>query len=235
MSKPSPALFSVLGALLHYPDEDLVSALPELRALCDGDPALPADAHERMARFLDYLEAHALLTLQENYVALFDRSRPLSLYLFEHVHGESRDRGQAMIDLRNLYESKGLFLSPGELPDYLPVFLEFLSRQPWHDAAPLLDDISHIVTALAERLAERRSEYCLPVGALLILAGQPAPMPDEAAHASSDGGPDIDAAEREAMDAAWQDAPVTFGGGTAGCQGNTAAVPVTIHPRRPAH
>ena len=97
--------------------------------------------------------------MQERYVELFDRTRSLSLHLFEHVHGESRDRGQAMIDLKSLYEKNGLFLGAAELPDYVPVFLEFLSTRPLTEARTLLGQTAHILTALAERLEKRRSPY----------------------------------------------------------------------------
>ncbi|MDR5663902.1 nitrate reductase molybdenum cofactor assembly chaperone, partial [Burkholderia cenocepacia] len=100
-------------------------------------------------RFFAYVRERDLLTLQENYVGLFDRGRATSLYLFEHVHGESRDRGQAMVDLLQMYERHGLFLNPGELPDYLPVFLEYLSRLPAPDACKLLAETGEILRALA--------------------------------------------------------------------------------------
>ena len=111
-----------------------------------------------------------LYALQERYVDQFDRTRSLSLHLFEHVHGESRDRGQAMIDLKSLYEQNGLYLSAAELPDFVPAFLEFLSTRPLAQARALLSQTAHILTALAERLQKRHSPYAAIFQALAALA-----------------------------------------------------------------
>ena len=101
---------------------------------------------------------------------LFDRTRSLSLHLFEHVHGESRDRGQAMIDLKSLYESAGLEISATELPDFVPLFLEFLSTRPRAEACELLGQPAHILAAMAERLRKRHSAYEAVFRALVALA-----------------------------------------------------------------
>ena len=110
--------------------------------------------------------------LQENYVALFDRGRGTSLHLFEHVHGYSRDRGQAMVDLKAMYDNHGMTLSQPELPDYLPVFLEFLSCLPSEEARDLLNETTHIIRNIGEQIAKRGSHYYFLLSALLILAGE---------------------------------------------------------------
>ena len=123
--------FKVLSALLSYPTAQLQDGLRRSStALIDGEALLPAAVRRQLARLTGELANGDLYDLQERYVLLFDRTRSLSLHLFEHVHGESRDRGQAMIDLKSLYENGGLEIDAAELPDFLPLFLEFLSTQP---------------------------------------------------------------------------------------------------------
>ena len=130
-----------------------------MRNVIDEENLLPADIRRQLDALIDEIATGDLYDLQERYVELFDRTRSLSLHLFEHVHGESRDRGQAMIDLKSLYEQNGLFLGAAELPDYLPAFLEFLSTRPLAEARTLLGQPAHILTALAERLHKRHSPY----------------------------------------------------------------------------
>jgi nitrate reductase delta subunit len=155
-----------------------------------------------------------LFELQERYVWLFDRTRSLSLNLYEHVHGESRDRGPAMVALKQLYAEKGLELASGELPDYLPVFLEFLSTLPDAEAASLLGEAAHVLSALGERLHKRASPYRAVFGALSALAADPA---DAAALAALMQEPDDDPDDLDAMDKLWAETAVTFGPGDDGC------------------
>jgi nitrate reductase delta subunit len=126
------------------------------------------------------------------------------------VHGESRDRGQAMVDLQQLYASKGLHLAATELPDYLPVFLEFLSRQSRAEAHELLAETAHILQALCERLAKAGSHYHYALAALVALCGE---TPAALAFVARDGAAEAD--DYQAIDAAWAEQPVAFGGGCA--------------------
>ena len=129
--------FKVLSLLLTYPTAELKAAAPELAAALDAEALLPERLRARLAALIGEIAARDLYDLQERYVLLFDRTRSLSLHLFEHVHGEGRDRGQAMVDLIELYERGGLRLEAKELPDYLPLFLEFLSTRPFGEAQDL--------------------------------------------------------------------------------------------------
>jgi nitrate reductase molybdenum cofactor assembly chaperone NarJ/NarW len=200
--------FRALAALLAYPERELIEALPELRA------ALRRDVN--LWRFLEELEGEELRVLQERYGALFDRSRALSLHLFEHVHGEGRDRGQAMIDLKNLYEKNGLLIGTAELPDFLPLFLEYLSTRPLAEACDLLGQPAHILSALAERLRRRSSPYEAVFRALVALAASKPKGEDVSALLQA---PDPEATDLAALDAAWEDEPVRFGpGATDGCK-----------------
>jgi len=136
--------------------------------------------------------------------------------LFEHVHGESRDRGQAMIDLKNLYEKHGLAIEAAELPDFLPLFLEFLSTRPLTEARELLSQPAHILSAIAERLRKRRSSYESVFRALVALAAKRPQQEEVSALLKT---PDPDASDLRALDAAWEDEPVNFGPGASdGCK-----------------
>ena len=130
--------YRVLARLLGYPDDALVASVSEMRRLLRADNLLAPAARDGLEPLFAVLESRDLLDLQAAYVGLFDRVRTLSLHLFEHVHGESRDRGRAMIDLVKLYERHGLDVTAKELPDYLPLFLEFRSSLPPAEARRLL-------------------------------------------------------------------------------------------------
>lgn len=228
LSQPSGVVFSALAALLDYPGEALLQALPEIRACLRAERGFTRETRAGLDRFIDYCAERDLLTLQENYVALFDRGRATSLYLFEHVHGESRDRGQAMVDLLQMYERHGLHLNGGELPDYLPVFLEYLSRLPAGEARGLLAETGEILQSIVAQLGKRASHYSFVVGALLPLAGiGHAELPQDANDDEANARPD--AADYHALDAAYTDEPVRFVGAA-----TPAAEPVRFYDRRPA-
>jgi len=210
----------VLSAILTYPTEELKQAMPELRKVIAGEEIVAGDACRVLNLLLDDIESKDLYDLQERYVLLFDRTRSLSLHLFEHVHGESRDRGQAMIDLKTLYESNGLAISATELPDFLPLFLEYLSTRPLAEAAETLGQTAHILSALAERLAKRGSPYEAVFRALLAIA---VAKPDDSDVAELLQEPDPDASDLTALDAAWEDEPVTFGPGATSCKDGVIA------------
>jgi nitrate reductase molybdenum cofactor assembly chaperone NarJ/NarW len=208
--------FKVLSALLNYPTEELQAAVPELAAALSREALIPAAIRRRLDVLLNEISAGDLYDLQERYVLLFDRTRSLSLHLFEHVHGESRDRGQAMIDLKALYENGGLAIDAPELPDFVPLFLEFLSTRPRAEAYELLAQAVHILAALAERLRKRHSAYEAAFRALVALAAAK-PKPDAVSVLLEE--PDPDASDLAALDAAWEDEPVTFGPNAAnGCK-----------------
>lgn len=202
------ATFKALSALLAYPTEDLQAAVPEIRAVLVAEALLQPAWLLDLDALLDRLAGGDLYTLQEDYVDLFDKSRQRSLHLFEHVHGESRDRGQAMVDLAALYEAGGLVLAANELPDYLPLFLEYLSTRPLAEARGLLGDTGDILAALTERLAGRDAAYAAVFAALLALAGRTAAT--AARPETLDAGDDL-----AALDAAWEETAVTFGPGDA--------------------
>jgi nitrate reductase molybdenum cofactor assembly chaperone NarJ/NarW len=200
--------FKALSALLTYPTVELRAAAGELRAALDADAIVPPAVRNQLDTLFEELASGDIYDLQERYVLLFDRTRSLSLHLFEHVHGESRDRGQALIDLKSMYERNGLTIGAAELPDFLPLFLEFLSTRPLAEACELLGQPAHILAALAERLRKRRSSYEAVFRALVALASAK-PKTEELSVLLA--APDPDATDLAALDAAWEDEPVSFG------------------------
>jgi nitrate reductase delta subunit len=204
-------IFKAFSALLSYPDEALQKAAPELRAAIDEDGLLLPENHRALDALIEEIATGDLFATQERYVELFDRTRSLSLHLFEHVYGESRDRGQAMIDLKSLYEQNGLYLSTSELPDFLPAFLEFLSVRPLEEAREQLGQPAHILTALAERLHKRHSPYAAVFEGLASLA---ATAPDAEVEVAAEID-DADPNDFAALDAQWEEEAVTFGPGAA--------------------
>jgi nitrate reductase delta subunit len=196
-----------LAALLGYPSAELQSHIPDIRDALDGEGALPRAARRRFEPLLTGLETGDLLDCQADYSELFDRSRSLSLHLFEHVHGDSRERGQAMIDLGQQYADRGFYLTGPELPDFVPVFVEFASCLPPAEAREMLAQPAHVLVALQERLAKRGSPYAEVFGALVLIAGA---KPDREALAElAARTPDDDPAK---IDEEWEETAVTFSG-----------------------
>lgn len=205
--------FKVLSALLTYPGAELIAAAPEFGAILDAEGRIPPAQRDALDRLIDDIATGEVYDLQERYGLLFDRSKTLALYLFEHVHGEDRDRGQAMVDLRAMYEQAGLAIAANELPDYVPLFLEFLSTRPLEEARGLLADTAHIFAALAERLGRRQSIYRAVFDALLAIT-QDAPDRDTVDELLKS--PDTDPMDLVALDAAWEEEEVRFGPGAQG-------------------
>ncbi len=192
----------VLSALLRYPDEAVRQGTGELAEALAADGLLSPQQHATLTPLFERLAGQDLLDSQEDYVALFDRGRAVSLHLFEHVHGESRDRGQAMVDLRDRYIAQGLEISARELPDYLPLFLEYLSVLPPAQAVEELAQPGVILSALAERLEDKATPYAAPMRILADLAG----AGGEAFAIAPPDDPD-NLAE---LDAAWEDEQIRF-------------------------
>ena len=196
-----------LGRLLAYPDSELQETLPEIAAAIDAS-VLSMPAIRALDTLLADIEAADVLDLQEAYVGLFDRNRRLSLHLYEHVHGDGRERGQAMVRLQTLYSLHGLEHDPRELPDHLPLFLEFLSLLPEKAARHMLGDATTVLTALRDRLVKRESAYAAIFDALLeVSPGRIDRELLERLSKGEEGDPSF-----EALDAAWAEEAVTFNG-----------------------
>ena len=165
-------VFRALSALLSYPTEQVRQALPEIADVVRATPLLASRERQNLLDLIDQLGHGELLEAEERYVDLFDRGRALSLHLFEHLHGDSRDRGAAMVDLKHIYERAGFDLRGRELPDFLPVVLEYLSCRDMTEAREMLADCAHILTRIDRSLIARGSRYAAVLQALLVIAGE---------------------------------------------------------------
>ena len=199
--------FRVLSSLLTYPSQDLVAALPEMKEILAQEGLLLEPDQNTLAPLFTELAAMDIYDLQARYVELFDQFRSFSLHLFEHAHGESRDRGQAMVSLLERYRETGLELSALELPDFLPVYLEYLSQLPLEDARRELAEPVAVIATLARRLAKKGSSYAGVLAALEHIAeAEPSPSDlEELAFEEAE-----DTARLQALDAEWQEEPVDF-------------------------
>jgi len=215
--------FKALGALLLYPSSDLIAALPEVKAALDEERLLGHGDRAGIGALSDWLASGDIYDLQEAYTAVFDRARSLSLHLYEHVHGEARERGQAMVRLQTVYALHGFSHVTHELPDYLPLFCEFLSEVPERAARSLLGDAVTILEAVRARLVKRESPYAAVFAALVSLASrQIDPALLEALSRGLNGNDD----NLDLIDAAWTEEPVTFGALGSSCASNRARQPM---------
>ena len=203
MANAGTRSYRALGCMLTYPERDWIDALPELMEALAQDGLVGRGRLAELRALASTLQAADLIDAQEQYVGLFDRSRRVSLHLFEHVHGESRDRGMAMVNLGELYAAAGLLADPNELPDFLPMYLEYLSVLPPEQARRSLGDVGAILQAIHARLTERDSSYQAVFAALLDLADL-APAQVQGAAEPADDTP-------EALDRVWEETAVTFG------------------------
>ena len=207
----------VLAHLLSYPDAALRAHLEEMRDALRSERALTTGRLLEIDALIDRLRSPRTLETEANYVELFDRGRGTALHLFEHVHGDSRDRGPAMIDLIKTYEEAGLYLGDGELPDHLTVVLEYASTQPPAQAAAFLREIAHILQVIFSALLKRQSPYASAVAALLDLAGEKAQvvkLPDE-----------------PELDETWEEPPAFGGCSTQGQAAPNQPQPIQIMKR----
>ncbi|MCT6887059.1 nitrate reductase molybdenum cofactor assembly chaperone [Bartonella apis] len=199
----------IISLLLSYPEEELQQSGNLIRATLDQLSDLDAAEIVGLKSLVSAISDRDIYEVQENYVLLFDRTRSLSLHLFEHVYGENRDRGQAMVDLKDMYDQAGFEIDVHEMPDYLPMFLEFLSTRSDEEARHLLGETLHIISAIRQRLQKRGSVYAAAFVALESLSGKRA---DEALTAEIINRKEDDPNDLEALDRIWEEEAITFGG-----------------------
>ncbi len=218
----------VLSLMLSYPEAEMLEALDEMATVVEQENLLQEDHKKSVLSLIGSYRGADLMDSQEQYVELFDRGRFLSLHIFEHVHGESRDRGQAMVNLLQMYEAHGFEMSTHELPDYIPLFLEFLSQQEQAEAVQLLHDAMPVLSLLGARLTERGSEFSAVFDALAGFAGEPEALEEIRLQAATEGKDETVVN----MDQIWEEEAVSFMGAGDACKSQTAAVsPITITPR----
>jgi nitrate reductase delta subunit len=194
---PATRTLRVLARLLGYPDAELRAHLSAMSQVLHDEAALPKERLAELDALLAQIGRADPLDAEADYVQLFDSGRRTALHLFEHVHGDSRERGPAMIDLAQTYEKGGLYLAEGEMPDHLPVVLEFASTQPPREAAGFLGEIAHLINVIFNALEKRESRYASVMGALLDLAGEPSRP--------------VQIADEEPIDESWEE-PAAFDG-----------------------
>ena len=192
-------ILKAIGLLMEYPDEFLWQCKEEVLSMVRRDAPLLDDFAAAM------LNA-PLLDKQAEWCEVFDRGRATSLLLFEHVHAESRDRGQAMVDLLAQYEKAGLVLDCRELPDHLPLYLEYLSILPEAEAREGLQNVAPILALLGGRLKQRDTPWYLLFDALLNLAGSPLSSDSVTKQVKQETRDDT----RQALDAVWEEEQVKF-------------------------
>lgn len=224
----SPKTLKVLSILLTYPEAEMLAALDEMRTIILQEKQLRAENQQSLLLLIDSFQQQALLDLQSSYVDLFDRGRFLSLHIFEHIHGESRDRGQAMVDLLQMYEAHGFELAARELPDYIPLFLEFLAQQQQEQAIQWLQDAMSVFSLLSARLTGRNCPYHAVFDALQDMAG----TPENLAAIQQQVATEQEDLTWSAIDAIWEEEAVSFGGIGNQCNHqNSELHPVHIKPR----
>lgn len=207
-------LLKVISLLMDYPSDELFAddTLTLCQELVATSVLISPDVREQIIALIDELSSKGAIEAQSVYDSLFERGRSLSLWLFEHVHGESRDRGQAMVDLMGQYEQAGFAIDVKELPDYLPMYLEFLSFKATtcDDIEIRMDiaDVSHIIALLGARLVEKGSRYASLFGALLQIAGKPLTLIDD--ELAKMGKDKVDDTTFDAIDKEWEEEVVDF-------------------------
>lgn len=162
-------LYKMLSVLLEYPDQELVDHLPELRNEIDTCPDMDEAERVAMQRFLLHLESMPLTELQAGYVQTFDLTAEHSLHLTHHLFGDDKNRGPALIDLGELYKDYGVEVITNELPDYLPLILEFAAYLDDTEANVFLADANKVLGVLADNLNKAGSPYA---GLLSIVEGR---------------------------------------------------------------
>jgi nitrate reductase delta subunit len=206
--------FKILGLLLTYPEGSVLKAHDELLQVIKDEAILPKSAIKKIEHFIDVQNSKELLEIQEDYVDLFDRGRAHCLHLFEHIHGESRDRGQAMVDLIETYKSKGVYIDNNELPDYLPLFMEYLSHCSFHEASDLLGDAIDVIAVIGKKLEKRGSIYAEVFSAIEVLSSV---KPDKTKITQAIAEAPKDPETLEELDEEWKEAEAFSGDPVADC------------------
>ena len=158
-------IYKILSVLLEYPEQELIDNLPEIRAIIDESTDIDAEERGAVRKFLDHLASLSLTEIQVEYVNTFDRVPEHSLHLTHHLFGEEsdRDRGPALIDLGEMFKEYGVKTVTNELPDYLPLLLEFASYLEESEATVFLSDVNKVLSILADNLAKAESPYATPL------------------------------------------------------------------------
>ena len=221
-------ILKVIALLLDYPSQAAAQHAEEFASAIRGAEEISPAHRNALLETLDDIYGGELLDAEECYTGLFEQGRSLSLHLFEHVHGESRDRGQAMVDLMAEYSNHGFELDARELPDYIPLFLEYLANRPHLEAREWLADVSHILALLGARLVQRQSAYANLFKSLLLIAGRSDELDEKLAAQVALEEADNTA---EALDKEWEEVAVTFAADDPACASTGATSNAADQPR----
>lgn len=199
-------ILKVISRLLDYPTQRLLENADYLVEATSSTKYLPPELRAGIVKLIERHKQSDIYDLQADYDGLFERGRYVSLLIFEHVHGESRDRGQAMVDLLEMYQSKGFELNSRQMPDYIPLFLEFLSEQEELYAREWLADVAHIFALLEERLNQRDSDFAVLFSSLLVISGAQVNRKEIKETVAKEQTEDT----LEAIDKEWEDKEIRF-------------------------
>ncbi|GAA0859284.1 nitrate reductase molybdenum cofactor assembly chaperone [Aliiglaciecola litoralis] len=213
-------ILTLLSRLIDYPNDTLYAHGDDVVDFIANDKLLSQADKSALMAFIEQRFNDSLLDWQSDYDGLFERGRSLSLLIYEHLHGESRDRGQAMVNLLAQYRAAGLDIGVRELPDYIPLFLEFASTQGEQNAKGWLEDIAPILALLAVRLEKRNCNYSALFTTLVSLSGAQIDMQALREQVKDEKRDDT----KKALDKVWEEEAVTFGGDAinGGCPTNAA-------------
>ena len=195
--------YKILSILLSYPNEEVHDFLQEVVGTLEEENLLSNEYIAVLKNFTDTFIQTDLMSWQEQYVQLFDYNHAVSLHLFEHVHGDSKDRGPAMVDLMSFYGESGYDVTKGTLPDFIPAFLEYLSMQTPERASELLCEPLDIFGLILHKLKKRESNYQSIFEAIISLSGQD--PNDVMIRKLLEKEPNL------SMDEAYEEVPVSFG------------------------
>lgn len=198
-------ILNIISLLMDYPNDNSPEFLDQVQQHI-LQSQLSEENKKSVTQLLQHFGHYSLLDLQSDYDSMFERGRSLSLHLFEHIHGESRDRGQAMVNLQQQYRDAGLEIDVKELPDYLPLYLEFLSTQGEDNARIGLEEVAPILAVLACRLDQRENVYASIFHSLIELSGVEINL-SEVKTQIHDEKPDN---TPDALDKVWEDEAVSF-------------------------
>lgn len=168
-------IYKILSALLEYPDQELIDHLPEIRVEIGKCQDVDATEMEAILKLLDHMADTPLTDLQAAYVKTFDLTPEHSLHLTHHLFGDDNDknRGPALIDLGELYKDYGVKVMTNELPDYLPLVLEFVAFLEEDEATAFLSDANKVLTVLTKNLNKAQSPYA-PLLSIITSRSTPA-------------------------------------------------------------
>lgn len=154
-------IYKILSVLLEYPEQELIDHLPEIRAVLDKSAEIDDEERAVLLGFVDHMTGHTLTELQVDYVNTFDRTPEHSLHLTHHLFGDDNDRnrGPALIDLSEMFKEYGVKTVTNELPDFLPLLLEFASYLDSQEATVFLADVNKVLGILAMNLSKANSPY----------------------------------------------------------------------------